>query len=67
MSASELPVTAVEIQAMHRQNLYLKARVAQLENDIVDLTAENGRLAEERERTHARRAARPPSPLGGGQ
>ena len=67
MAASELPVTAVEIQAMQRENAYLKARVAQLENDVVDLTAENLRLTEERERTHARRAARPPSPLGGGQ
>jgi hypothetical protein len=67
MAASELPVTAGEIQAMHRENLYLKARVAQLENDVVDLTAENLRLTEEREHTHARRAARAPNPLGGGQ
>lgn len=67
MAANELPVTPLEIQAMHRENLYLKARVAQLENDVVDLNAENARLTEERERTHARRAARPPSPLGGGQ
>jgi hypothetical protein len=41
--------------------------VAQLENDVVDLTAENARLREERERTRARRAARAPNPLGGGQ
>lgn len=52
---------------LERENAYLKRRVAQLESDIVDLTAENGRLMEERERTHARRAARPPNPLGSGQ
>jgi hypothetical protein len=52
---------------LERENAYLKRRVAQLESDIIDLTAENGRLMEERERTHARRAARPPNPLGSGQ
>jgi len=50
-----------------RENAYLKARVAQLEGDVTDLTAENLRLAEERERLHARRAARAPNPLGSGQ
>lgn len=50
-----------------RENAYLKLRVSQLEGDVTDLTAENGRLREERERLHGRRAARPPSPLGGGQ
>ena len=50
-----------------RENLYLKQRVAQLEADVSDLSAENNRLREERERTHARRAARPPSPLSSGQ
>lgn len=67
MAESQLPVTALEIQAMHRENHYLRARVAQLEGDVTDLNAENGRLREERERTHARRAARAPNPLGGGQ
>ena len=67
MASGELPVTALEIQAMHRENQYLKARVAQLESDVLDLNAENGRLREERERTHARREARAPNPLGGGQ
>lgn len=52
---------------LERENAYLKRRVAQLESDVVDVTAENGRLMEERERTHARRAARAPNPLGGGQ
>ena len=52
---------------LERENAYLRARVAQLEADVLDLSAENGRLREERERLHGRRAARPPSPLGGGQ
>lgn len=52
---------------LERENAYLKLRVAQLESDVIDLKAENGRLQEERERLHARRAARAPNPLGGGQ
>ena len=52
---------------LERENAYLKARVAQLENDVMDLGAENRRLAEERERRYARRAAQPPNPLGSGQ
>lgn len=50
-----------------RENAYLKLRLAQLETDRQDLEAENRRLREEREQFHARRAARPPNPLGGGQ
>jgi hypothetical protein len=52
---------------LDRENAYLKLRIAQLESDKLDLAAENGRLREERERLHARRAARAPNPLGGGQ
>ncbi|HEV2530102.1 hypothetical protein [Phenylobacterium sp.] len=52
---------------LERENSYLKARIAQLEGDVTDLSAENLRLSEERERLHARRAARAPNPLGGGQ
>jgi predicted nucleic acid-binding Zn-ribbon protein len=55
------------LEALEQENAYLKLRLAQLESDLVDVSAENGRLREERERTHARRAARPPNPLGGGQ
>jgi len=58
------PRTPAEIE---RENAYLRTRLAQAETDIVDLNAELGRLREERERLHARRAARPPNPLGGGQ
>jgi hypothetical protein len=52
---------------LERENAYLKLRLAQVESDLVDLSAQNLRLQEERERTHARRAARPPNPLGSGQ
>lgn len=57
----------LSLSELERENAYLKRRIAQLESDVVDLTAENARLMEERERTHARRAARPPNPLGSGQ
>jgi hypothetical protein len=56
--------TASELE---RENAYLKLRLAQLESDVVDLKAQNGRLQEERERLHARRTAHAPNPLGGGQ
>lgn len=52
---------------LERENAYLKARIAQLENDVTALSAENLRLSEERERLYARRTARAPNPLGSGQ
>ncbi|MDB5443246.1 MAG: hypothetical protein JWP86_725 [Phenylobacterium sp.] len=52
---------------LERENAYLKLRLAQLESDNLDISAENGRLREERERLHARRTARAPNPLGSGQ
>jgi len=52
---------------VERENSYLKLRVAQLESDLMDVTAEAGRLREERERLHGRRVARAPNPLGSGQ
>ena len=52
---------------VERENAYLKARVAQLQSDLMDLSAEVSRLREERERLHGRRTARAPSPLGSGQ
>ncbi len=52
---------------LERENAYLKARVAQLENDLVDIAAENGRMREERERLHGRRTTHAPNPLGSGQ
>ena len=49
---------------LQRENLYLRNRVAQLTDDVADLSAENQRLRQERERLHGRRAA---NPLGDGQ
>jgi hypothetical protein len=49
-----------------RENAYLRQRVAQLEADVTDLSAENLRLREEAERRYQLRQARP-NPLGGGQ
>ena len=56
--------TPAELQ---RENIYLRARLAQLESDLSDISAENERLRQERERLHGRRTARPPNPLGSGQ
>jgi hypothetical protein len=56
-----------EATQLRRENVYLKQRIAQLEGDLADIGAEAGRLRETLERTSARRAARPPNPLGGGQ
>jgi hypothetical protein len=58
-------VTAPE--DLQRENLYLRQRVAQLQSDVTDISAEAGRLREELERLHGRRAMRPPNPLGSGQ
>ena len=52
---------------LRRENLYLRDRVAQLTVDITDLSAENVRLRQERERLHGRQAAPKPNPLAGGQ
>jgi outer membrane murein-binding lipoprotein Lpp len=52
---------------LRRENLYLRQRVAQLESDMLDLSAQVARLQQERERLHGRRAAAVPNPLGGGQ
>ena len=68
MSGAPTGRTAAELE---RENAYLKMRVAQLEGDVQDLSAENLRLREERERLHGRRegraAASAPNPLGSGQ
>lgn len=49
---------------MRRENIYLRQRVAQLQADVEDLSAENARLRQERERLHGRRPT--PDPLSGG-
>jgi FtsZ-binding cell division protein ZapB len=52
---------------LRRENTYLRDRVAQLSSDVTDLSAENDRLRQERERLHGRQTAHKPDPLGGGQ
>lgn len=56
-----------DLVRLQRENSYLKARVAQLEDDIVDLGAEATRLRQILDTTLARRAAARPNPLSGGQ
>lgn len=56
-----------ELGRLQRENSYLKARVAQLEDDVTDLNAEVTRLRQVLDSTVARRAAARPNPLSGGQ
>lgn len=63
MSAEQVP----GVEALQRENTYLKARIAQLQSDVADLSAELDRLRQERERLQGRREARAPNPLGSGQ
>jgi len=55
------------MDALQRENRYLKARNAQLQSDVTSLAAEAQRLREELERLHGRVALRRPNPLSGGQ
>jgi hypothetical protein len=52
---------------MIRDNAYLIGRNAELQSDVMALSAEVERLRQAHERLHGRTAARPPSPLGSGQ
>ena len=55
-------------EGLLRENAYLKARNAQLQDEVVALTAEAARLQQTLERLHGRRAdLKSPNPLGGGQ
>src|SRR5438046_2238575 len=60
-------MTETTSEALLRENTYLKSRVAQLQSDVTDLSAELDRLRQERERLHGRMQARSADPLGGGQ
>lgn len=75
MSASD-PVSSPETHADElaesnsttlRENAYLRQRNAQLQQDVVALSAEVERLRQIAERLHGRTPARAPNPLGGGQ
>jgi prefoldin subunit 5 len=48
-----------------RENLYLRQRVAQLQEDVTSLSAESDRLRQTLERLHGRAAAQRPDPPGG--
>jgi predicted nucleic acid-binding Zn-ribbon protein len=55
------------LDALQRENRYLKARNAELQSDVTSLAGEAQRLREELERLHGRVALRRPNPLSGGQ
>ncbi|WP_271085980.1 hypothetical protein [Brevundimonas sp. NIBR11] len=55
--------SSAELEA---ENAYLRQRVAQLENDVIDLSAQVVRAHQQTERLMGR-AASPPNPLSGGQ
>lgn len=52
---------------LERENAYLRQRNAQLQDDVLALGAETGRLRQMLERLHGRSVATAPNPLGGGQ
>ncbi len=56
-----------ELADILRENDYLKRRNAQLQSDILDLTAEAERLRQLQDRLHGRKADQKPNPLGGGR
>jgi hypothetical protein len=55
------------LDELQRENLYLRQRNAQLQSDVVDISAERDRLAQELERVHGRRQLRAANPLSSGQ
>lgn len=59
--------TVSDTDSVERENVYLRQRVAQLQSDIIDLSAQVMRLQQERERLHGRLASSRPNPLGSGQ
>lgn len=64
-STSDLSASA--LAAAQKENAYLRARVAQLTEDVTALSAENNRMSQERERLHGRMQDRAANPLSGGQ
>ena len=60
-------MTPVEAEALRRENEYLKQRVAQLQDDVGDLSSEVERLRQRLEHASAARRAAAPDPLAGGQ
>jgi hypothetical protein len=60
-------MTQASPDSLARENLYLRQRNAQLQGDVVPLSAEVERLGQIVERLHGRTRARTPNPLSGGQ
>lgn len=60
-------MTEDDLSKLRRENTYLKQRIAQLEDDIVDLNSQVTRLQQQNQHFSARRVVRPPDPLAGGQ
>ncbi|QTC92238.1 hypothetical protein [Brevundimonas goettingensis] len=52
---------------LEAENAYLRMRVAQLENDVVDLSAQVIRAQQQAERRLNRSVPAEPNPLSGGQ
>lgn len=52
---------------LERENAYLRRRNAELQDDIIALQSEAGRLRDIVERLHGRKPSGPPDPLSGGQ
>ncbi len=65
-SVTEADKSASPTEAV-RENLFLRQRVASLQDDVTSLSAENERLRQMLERMHGRRAVVRPDPLSGGQ
>ncbi len=59
-------MTDAEAQGLRRENDYLKARCAQLQADVGDLSSQLERVTQQLERASTRRVAAA-SPLGGGR
>lgn len=60
-------MTDEEAQRMRKENDYLKARCAQLQDDVSDLSGQLARVSQQLERVSTRRTAPGANPLAAGQ
>ena len=60
-------MTDEEAQNLRRENAYLKARCAQLQDDVISTSSELERLRGRFENAMGRRGLSAPNPLNGGQ
>lgn len=58
---------ATSDDSLERENVYLRQRNAQLQDDILMITADAARLRQQVDRLLGRAPTRRPDPLGGGQ